>query len=162
MRLGWEQSETDGKDLLEASWQEELGGRCVFWLHCSPWHDSKALVRMGEESHHALPASGSVMPRCPSNKANYFSASMLFNLKKCSHTLYSTPNISTPILHIEVIFLNYLIFFIKIYTKVGCSKHETAHDISFLSFKHCLGHVHLSWVKCRPQGGKHEWIDLFL
>ncbi|CAI9155061.1 unnamed protein product [Rangifer tarandus platyrhynchus] len=26
-RLGWEQSETDGKDLLEESWQKELGGR---------------------------------------------------------------------------------------------------------------------------------------
>lgn len=48
--LGWEQSETDGKDLLEESWQEELGERCVLWLHCSPWPDSKALVRTGEQS----------------------------------------------------------------------------------------------------------------
>lgn len=48
--LGWEQSETDGKDLLEESWQEELGERCVLWLHCSPWPDSKALVHTGEQS----------------------------------------------------------------------------------------------------------------
>ena len=41
-RLGWEQSETDGKDLLEESWQEELGGRCVLWLHCALWPDSKS------------------------------------------------------------------------------------------------------------------------
>lgn len=97
-----------------------------------------------------LPASGSAAPRYPPNGEKYFQANMLFYLKKCLHTLYSTPNRSNPIIHIKVIFVNHLFFFPqKSIRKMDAPSIKPHKMFLFLNFKHCLEDVRLFQVKCR-------------
>lgn len=103
----------------------------------------------------SLPASGSAAPRYPPNGKKYFQANMLFYLKKCLHTLYSTPNRSNPILHIKVIFVNHLFFFFpqKSIHKMDAPSIKPHKMFLFLNFKHCLEDVHLFQVKRGLQVG---------
>lgn len=98
-----------------------------------------------------LPASGSAALRYPPNGEKYFQANMLFYLKKCLHTLYSTPNRSNPIIHIKVIFVNHLFFFFsqKSIRKMDAPSIKPHKMFLFLNFKHCLEDVRLFQVKCR-------------
>lgn len=101
MRLGWEQSETDGNDLLEDAWHGGAARAVCALAPPLPVAHLQGPHPYGPAEESATPSlHPGWCPRCPPREGSRPQADMLFHSQNRLCILYSVPDISTPVRHI--------------------------------------------------------------